>query len=240
MNRYRTSAELKNNAKNKMTGKFGSAILMFLLSLIINNMVTELCTRAIPRTSPATFLLYAAVSFLAAVALGVFQVGISYFYLNIACGQPYNVNNLFYGFREQTNKALALSLIYTMLQYVCLLPMQYFMARFLVSHDVKVLGYLGISMVIGYAVYIPIALNLSQMFFLMLDFPEWSALETVKGSIRIMKGHKKRLFFVELSFIPLMVLCLLSVGIGYLWLMPYMKMTMTNFFLDLMNPQKES
>lgn len=240
MNRYRTSAELKNNAKNKMTGKFGSAILIFLLSLIINNIVTELCTRAVPRTSLPSFLLYVAVSFLAAVALGVFEVGMCYFYLNMACGQPYNVNNLFYGFREQTNKALTLSLVYTALQYVCLLPMQYFMARFLVTRDVRVLCYLAISMVIGYAIYIPISLNLSQMFFLMLDFPQWSALETIKGSIRVMKGHKKRLFYVEMSFIPLMVLCLLSIGIGYLWLMPYMKMTMTNFFLDLMNPQKES
>ncbi len=53
----------------------------------------------------------------------------------------------------------------------------------------------------------------------------------------MMKGHKRRLFRLELSFLPLMLLCVLSFGIGFLWLNPYMQMTYTCFFLDLMNPR---
>ena len=53
-----------------------------------------------------------------------------------------------------------------------------------------------------------------------------------------MKGNRKRLFLLELSFLPLMLLCILSFGIGFLWLEPYMQMTYTHFFLDLMNPRE--
>ena len=44
-----------------------------------------------------------------------------------------------------------------------------------------------------------------------------------------------RLFLLELGFLPPMLLCVLSLGIGFLWLEPYMQMTYTYFFLDLMN-----
>ena len=55
-----------------------------------------------------------------------------------------------------------------------------------------------------------------------------------------MKGHKGRLFYIGLSFIPLKLLAILSLGIGFLWVYPYQYMTQTLFFLDLMNPQEES
>ena len=55
-----------------------------------------------------------------------------------------------------------------------------------------------------------------------------------------MKGQRMRLFLLELGFLPLMLLCILSFGIGFLWLQPYMQMTHTCFFLDLMNPRKVS
>ena len=86
-----------------------------------------------------------------------------------------------------------------------------------------------VLMVIGMCIYIPLSLGLSQAYYLLLDFPQYSAMELMKLSFRIMKGHKW-----ELSFLPLGFLCLLSFGIGTLWLVPYMNMTQTLYFLDLM------
>ena len=71
----------------------------------------------------------------------------------------------------------------------------------------------------------------------MLDFPQNSGKETLKLCWRLMRGNRKRLFLLELGFLPLLLLCLLSFGIGFLWLEPYMHMTYTCFFLDMMNPK---
>ena len=49
-----------------------------------------------------------------------------------------------------------------------------------------------------------------------------------------MRGHKRRLFLLQLSFFPLMLLSLLSLGIGNLWLRPYMDVAYAFFFLNLM------
>ena len=80
----------------------------------------------------------------------------------------------------------------------------------------------------------------SQCFYLMLDFPDYSAEQLLRSSMQVMRGHKGRLFYLHVSFLPLLLLALLSCGVGMLWIRPYMQMTYTCFFLDLMNPGKTS
>ncbi|MDO7206189.1 DUF975 family protein [Paraclostridium bifermentans] len=49
----------------------------------------------------------------------------------------------------------------------------------------------------------------------------------------MMKGHKFDYFVLELSFIGWSILCVLSLGIGFLWLVPYFEITLTNFYLKV-------
>ena len=105
----------------------------------------------------------------------------------------------------------------------------------------KVLGVDALAaLAAGLCVYIPISLGITLSFYLALDFPEKTGKETLALCWHVMKGQRMRLFLLELGFLPLMLLCILSFGIGFLWLQPYMQMTHTCFFLDLMNPRKVS
>ena len=45
-----------------------------------------------------------------------------------------------------------------------------------------------------------------------------------------MKGHRLALFWLSLTFFGVLVLCILSFGIGLLFAMPYMQMTTTLFY----------
>ena len=56
---------------------------------------------------------------------------------------------------------------------------------------------------------------------------------------RTKRLHKWELFCLQMSFLPLGFLCLLSFGIGTLWLVPYMNMTQTLYFLDLMQNERQ-
>ena len=49
-----------------------------------------------------------------------------------------------------------------------------------------------------------------------------------------------RLFLLELSFIPYVLLALLSFGLGILWVYPYIQESIAQFYLDLMNPKTVS
>lgn len=69
--------------------------------------------------------------------------------------------------------------------------------------------------------------------YILKDNPELSILETLRLSRKMMHGHKMQLFCLQLSFIGWGLLNLLTLGIGTLWLLPYMTTTMAAFYQDL-------
>jgi uncharacterized membrane protein len=65
------------------------------------------------------------------------------------------------------------------------------------------------------------------------EHPELSANDAIDRSRAMMKGHKFDLFWLLLSFIGWGILCLFTLGIGFLWLTPYMETSMAAFYEDL-------
>lgn len=238
MNHYKTSAELKNLAKDKLDGRYGMAVLTVFISELIAYTASFFVALFIPTGSVGVYILSQLISLLVSAIAGILNAGICYFFLNMACGQSFDLKNLFYGFQQQTNKCLALSLFFTILQSICMTPYQIYSFCYLTRPNFSNMLIMLGCMTGGLLLYMPLSLAISQSFYLILDFPELSTRETLQKSIQIMKGHKGRLFYIEMSFLPLMFLCLLTCGIGFLWLMPYMYMTQTLFFLDIMNPAR--
>lgn len=72
-------------------------------------------------------------------------------------------------------------------------------------------------------------------FYLIIDNPEIGVLEALKQSKEMMYGYKSKLFCLDLSFIGWGLLCILSFGIGILWLSPYMLTSQTIFYEELRN-----
>lgn len=91
-----------------------------------------------------------------------------------------------------------------------------------------------VTLIISGAGSVIISLFYSQSLYLLHDFPQYSAKELLSLSRDIMKGNKGRLFYIYVSFIPLILLSILSLGIALLWVVPYMRATTTEFFLDVM------
>ena len=78
-----------------------------------------------------------------------------------------------------------------------------------------------------------IAIGCSLAPYLIVDNPELSAAETLKLSWKMMKGHKWQFFVLSLSFIGWGCLCMLTLGIGFFWLYPYMYTAIAAFYVDV-------
>lgn len=70
----------------------------------------------------------------------------------------------------------------------------------------------------------------SQILYILAENPQVSVRKAMKISMAMTKGYKADLFLLELSFIGWALLGLLSLGIGYLWLIPYMSATFTDTY----------
>lgn len=69
--------------------------------------------------------------------------------------------------------------------------------------------------------------------YLLKDNPELPIMDTLRMSRKMMKGHKMQLFKLQLSFIGWIMLNVLTLGIGSLWLIPYMLTTLAAFYQDV-------
>jgi uncharacterized membrane protein len=74
------------------------------------------------------------------------------------------------------------------------------------------------------------ALRYSMVFYILHDDPGLSAMEAMRRSREMTEGYKSRLFGLYLSFLGWALLGVLTLGIGYFWLVPYVKATEANFY----------
>jgi uncharacterized membrane protein len=77
------------------------------------------------------------------------------------------------------------------------------------------------------------SLRYSQSFYIMIDNPEMKAKDAINRSKEMMKDQKWKYFLLHLSFIGWYLLSILTLGIGLLWLMPYIYTTQASFYEDL-------
>lgn len=254
MTQYSKRYQLKDKAKDMLRGRYRPAIYLCVLSALISmgaRLFVDDCIQPLLPTASSfsdgftpsdllpSFFLSSAASFLLTALLGIFKLGTALFFLNMACGQPCSPRDLFYGFRqEQAAKAATISTIQTLVELAGILAFRFFLNCYYLTGSMDWLLTSVIALAVGSCIVIPLSLSLELSFYLMLDFPDRSAKELMISSIRIMNGNKKRLFFLKLSFLPLLLLGVCSFYIGFLWITPYMQMTFVHFFLDTMNHQK--
>ena len=163
-----------------------------------------------------TCLLYAVVisafsalktfSLISLIFAGPMALGLAGFSLSLSRGEDARLEQIFDGFKT-FGTALAAYLL--MLLYVLL--------------------WLLLLIVPG----IIAALSYSMVFYILADDRSLKASEVLVRSKQMMDGHKWRLFYLCMRFCLLALLCILTLGIGFLWLMPYANVTMAKFYDDL-------
>jgi uncharacterized membrane protein len=147
-----------------------------------------------------------------AVTSGAFTLGFSGYFLKRIRGKEIVLQNIFDGFKR-FGSAFLLSfftaLFVTLWSLLLIIP--------------------GIIKAFGY----------SMAFYILYDNPGMSAREALKKSQIMMKGYKLELFTLYLSFIGWALLAILTLGIGLLWLYPYIGLSVASFYENLKKIQEE-
>lgn len=69
--------------------------------------------------------------------------------------------------------------------------------------------------------------------YILKDYPELSANQAINLSMKMMKGRKLDLFCLYLSFLGWIILSVLTLGIGYFWVIPYMYTAQSAFYQEV-------
>ena len=133
-------------------------------------------------------------------------LGLYLVYLDMTYGKNPEVTTLFKGF-NYTGKALWLTILVAVFTFLWALLLY-------IPGIIKALSY-------------------SMSNFVLAENPDMTAREALNVSKRITKGHKMELFVLSLSFIPWILLVAFTFGIAAVYVVPYMELTITNFYHEI-------
>lgn len=245
MNQFKSSAELKASAREHLLGHYGTTIGAFMIVGAITGTVSLTVGLLVDLSTIPGTIIYYAIMFLVSVLTGLFSSGSAYLYLKLICGRPVSVGDLFYGFQLCPDKAITIQAWITLITYLSSLPQ--IILNYMMLANVNLLDKMmslmlpyALSLILSGTVSVMLSLFYAQTYFLLHDFPQYTAKELLQKSRRLMVHHKGRLFYLYVSFLPLMLLGLLSWGLALLWVIPYMAATEAEFFLDLIRNNAEA
>ena len=74
------------------------------------------------------------------------------------------------------------------------------------------------------------AVSYSMSMYVLAEHPEMKATEAIKTSQQLMQGHKMEYFILMLSFVPWILLSIVTFGIASIYVTPYIQLTTANFY----------
>lgn len=77
------------------------------------------------------------------------------------------------------------------------------------------------------------AYSYSMSMYILAENKGKAALECINESKAMTDGHKMDLFVLSLSFIGWILLCCVTLGLAYIWVLPYMQATFANAYYSL-------
>ena len=196
--------EIKNFAKEKLSGNLGSIWKILIIALGIS--LASTCVLSILFNKMDADIL----EYLLAILMMPLVIGTTAFFISLIDNTNFEAKDLFkyyHDFVKVIGVTILMGLI-VMLGYIC----------FIIP---------GIILTLSYSL-VPIIL---------IKKPELGIVETLKYSREKMQGHKLDAFVLGLSFIGWAILGTLTFGILYIWLFPYMQLTFTKFYLNILGEE---
>lgn len=235
MHNHQSFGELKAAARKGLEGNYGRAIAVYVSVQIFSLVPSYVILFFFSGNNLLQIIISEIVRFILLAFLQVLQIGVCFFYLKLNCGQPAASIDLFYGFRINRNQALGISLVFTAISYLCQLP-----ALIASYHATVSLYAYTLLQFAGILAAFLLLLPFQQSYYALLDFPDLSIRGALRQSTKLMRGSFLRYILFSLSFLPLILLSLLSCGVGLLWVMPYMEASLAAFYLELARNQGNS
>lgn len=227
----------KAYAKEVLRGKWGTAVMGMMAVSVLTSLGTVAANKIFPGTTFLSWLLGEIFLLIVSVISMVVSTGYYHMLLNMARGRRYNMGNIFYMFKKGSDGVLAAGLFIALIDTLTLVPFFYLgnttsPAAATPEALTAWMQPLIIAMAAGTVLSLLLQLPFSLTFYILADNPEMKGFQALRKSAGLMRGHKFRFLMLQISFFPLIILSLFTLGIALLWLMPYMNTTMVAFYLD--------
>lgn len=121
------------------------------------------------------------------------------------------------------------SLVYAIPMGLVMSPLAIPVAEGTLSEEV----FMGIVVLVAIIPSVLVALRYWGGFYVLMDHPEMTSSEALAYTKVLCKHHRWELFKLEVSLLPTMLLCVITVGILLIWKLPYIEATHVHAYHQL-------
>ena len=192
-----------------------------------------------------TVIAVAALNWLSILLVPLLIPGLCVFSLNLVRGAKPEITDLVSTYKNYLNALVAyvlFAVIIAVWTFLIVVPCAFFIHLLFAEIFLEIFispvltAYALLMTVCSLLLVIPAVIfyyMFSQIFYLLADNPQIGAVEVLKKSAEMMKGYKWKLFCLHLSFIGWYLLGIVTLGIAFIWVGPYIKTANTIFYENL-------
>lgn len=232
MTNLKTAAELKAIAKERSLDKYGILILANIIIFVLQMAISSIVTIS-DSGSLVIFTINEIIILIVQILLGILVSGKAYLYMNLIYSQTVSTSDIFFGLKQHPNKAVMIQSLFVLADFLASLPASIILFILTPDSPFPLRIALFVAVAIGIVVNIYVSLTYSQAFYLLHDYPDRSAKELLAYSKSLMQGNRLKLFYLHISFIPLIIFGCLTFFIPLLWISVYRYATLTAFYQNL-------
>lgn len=226
--------ELKRIARGNLQGNYVELIRAFVFCNLIVSLIEmpfSWMTNEIP-FSTQNMIYYGAV-LLITIASVVLTVGQYCLHLRIARTGKLHLAELFYPLMHDANRLILAEVFLWVIRLIALSPAIGAVAIIYYYDEMNMYLIALVLAVLGCVLTVLVEITFGMTYFALIDGEELSVIAAIKAALKLIKTHKGQFFYMQLSFIGMYLLVLLTLGIGILWVQPYVMQTTTLFYLDI-------
>ncbi len=247
----RPISDIKADARENLLGKYGYIIGATLVIAAVVALISSIFSGTLfAQTSILSQVIRYIAMLLVSMLSFLFEAGIYSMHLKSARHQQFEFKEFLFALKNEPNRFLISGLIMALISFICEIPMS-ILVTYASLYLLKTFQSFGlqipdfgelpgtqamtiavICVIISLIVYIWLILGFSFVSFLLIDRPDMGAKDAFRTSWTYMKGNKRRLFLLFLSFVGLLIIGCISL-IGFLWVVPYMRQALTIFYQDV-------
>ncbi len=231
----RSNGALKDMARQMLLGRYQIPMLAMILATLIPSVILfpfdYLCSDR-DKFAVQAVLYYLAYFIICLIALTL-ESGVKRIHLMLARGQAANISDMFWVFKNRPDRIFIGGFLFTLISWIPRIPSFALALKPLTGlSEMQAWALTQLVSLAGQILAFLITLPFYFIFWFYVDDPEIDTTEAFRSSMTLMRGAKWRLCVMELGFFGWVLLGALSFGIGFLWILPYMNQSLTNFYLE--------
>ena len=235
-------SDLKAKARGCLEGRYATILTAYVFARFLTNLPTLLLSY-MPVSNPyMANILDICMALVVSCLTAIFVVGQNRICLKYARSRDLvPVKEMWYGFQHLADQTI---ITYFLMVIRMLIPsVPFIVCMYLLSTNLANPSYMVAAIITGIFMLVAdliIYLDYTLVYFLIPDHPDMDSKAVLAKSKELMKGRRLTYLGLLASFIGMYLLGILSFGIGLFWVCPYIKMTVTGFYLQAIGEKTET